>query len=75
MIFREALGDANVLSMAERRTRFAVLIRNSDRKPGPVADTIIDALAPGGPAVGHLGRQVRLRRLAGARHRHGHRAR
>ncbi len=46
MIFRKALGEANVLSMVERRTRFAVLIRNTDRKAGPMADTIINALAP-----------------------------
>ncbi len=32
MIFRKTLGEANVLSMVERRTRFAVLIRNNDRK-------------------------------------------
>lgn len=38
MIFQPRHGDANVLSLIERKTRFAVLMRNKDRKASQGCD-------------------------------------
>lgn len=46
MIFQRRHGDANVLSLVERKTRFAVLMRNNDRKARAMANTMINALSP-----------------------------
>ncbi len=46
MIFRRELGPANVTSLVERKTRFAVLFRNGDRRSKPLMTRLIDLLAP-----------------------------
>lgn len=46
MIFQPRHGDANGLSLVERKTRFAVLVRNNDRKARAMANTMINALSP-----------------------------
>jgi len=46
MIFRRELGSANVTSLVERKTRFAVLFRNGDRRSKPLMTKLIDLLAP-----------------------------
>ena len=46
MIFRRELGPANVVSLVERKTRFAVLFRNGDRRSKPLMTRLIDLFAP-----------------------------
>ena len=46
MIFRREHGEANVASLVERKTRFAVLFRNPDRRSAPLMDRLVTALAP-----------------------------
>lgn len=46
MIFRREHGEANVASLVERKTRFAVLLRNPDRRSAPLMDRLVTALAP-----------------------------
>lgn len=46
MIFRRELGSANVASLVERKTRFAVLFRNGDRRSKPLMSRLIDLFAP-----------------------------
>ena len=46
MIFRRELGPMNVTSLVERKTRFAVLFRNGDRRSKPLMTKLIDLLSP-----------------------------
>ncbi|WP_424934448.1 IS30 family transposase [Amaricoccus macauensis] len=46
MIFRKEHGPANVASMVERKTRFAVLFKNNDRRSKPIMNQIITLLSP-----------------------------
>ncbi len=46
MIFRREHGPANVTSLIERRTRYAVLFRNNDRRSKPLMDQLIDLFSP-----------------------------
>jgi len=46
MIFRRELGATNVASLVERKTRFAVLFRNRDRRSKPLMTKLIDLFAP-----------------------------
>lgn len=46
MIFRRELGPVNVALLVERKTRFAVLFRNGDRRSKPLMGKLIDLLAP-----------------------------
>jgi transposase, IS30 family len=53
MQFRKKFGKANVTSLVERVSRFAVFLRNNDRQSKPVMDGLIQALQslPISPAV------------------------
>lgn len=42
--FRETFGKANVTSLVERVSRFAVLLRNDDRQSRPIIDGLIQVL-------------------------------
>lgn len=44
--FRKKFGKANVTSLVERVSRFAVFLRNNDRQSKPIMDGLIEALAP-----------------------------
>ena len=46
MIFRREHGEANVASLVEREGRFAVLLRNPDRRSGPLMGRLVTLLAP-----------------------------
>ena len=46
MIFRREHGKANVASLIERKTRFAVLFRNNDRSTTHLMNRLIDVMAP-----------------------------
>lgn len=46
MIFRRETGSTNVASLVERKTRFAVLFRNADRKSKPLMTKLIDLFSP-----------------------------
>jgi transposase, IS30 family len=46
MIFRREHGPANVTSLVERRTRYAVLFKNNDRRSKPLMDRLIDLFSP-----------------------------
>ncbi len=46
MIFRREHGPANVTSPVERRTRYAVLFKNNDRRSKPLMDWLIDLFCP-----------------------------
>ena len=46
MIFRREHGEANVASLVERKGRFAVLLRNPDRRSGPLMGRLVTLLAP-----------------------------
>lgn len=45
MIFERPLGHANVTSLAERKSRYTVLIKNPSRHSRPIMDKIIAAYA------------------------------
>ena len=51
--FRKKFGKANVTSLVERVSRFAVFLRNNDRQSRPVMDGLIQALK----ALPHLARR------------------
>ncbi|MFK7942495.1 MAG: IS30 family transposase, partial [Paracoccaceae bacterium] len=44
--FRKEYGEANLSSVVERKTRFAVLLENADRRTKPVLNAMADALLP-----------------------------
>ncbi len=46
MIFERAQGNANVASLVERKTRFAVLFRNNDRSTTHLMNRLMDVMAP-----------------------------
>ena len=46
MIFRREHAEADVASLVERKTRFAVLLCNPDRRSAPPTDRLVTALAP-----------------------------
>jgi IS30 family transposase len=46
MIFRREHGKANVASLVERKTRYAVLFRNNDRSTRHLMDRLMTALEP-----------------------------
>nr|WP_245759311.1 IS30 family transposase [Tranquillimonas alkanivorans] len=46
MIFERAHGNANVASLIERKTRFAVLFRNNDRSTTHLMNRLMDVMAP-----------------------------
>jgi IS30 family transposase len=46
MIFRKEHGKANVASLVERKTRFAVLFRNNDRSATHLMDRLMSAIEP-----------------------------
>jgi IS30 family transposase len=51
--FRKKFGKANVTSLVERVSRFAIFLRNNDRQSRPVMDGVIQALQ----ALPHLARR------------------
>ncbi len=46
LIFRRELGEANVTSLVERKSRYTVMIKNRSRHSRPIMDKIIDAFSP-----------------------------
>ncbi len=46
LIFERALGNANVTSLVERKSRYTVMIKNGSRHSRPLIDKIVDAFAP-----------------------------
>ncbi|MFF0946342.1 IS30 family transposase [Rhizobium leguminosarum] len=46
LIFRRELGETNVTSLVERKSRYTVMIKNRSRHSRPIIDKIIDAFAP-----------------------------
>ncbi|MFA1673806.1 IS30 family transposase, partial [Rhizobium mongolense] len=44
--FRKKFGKANVTSLVERVSRFAVFLRNNDRQSKPIMDGLIEVLQP-----------------------------
>lgn len=46
VLFRKEFGKANVTSLVERVSRFAVVMKNHDRTSKPVMEGLIDGLAP-----------------------------
>jgi IS30 family transposase len=45
LIFRRELGEANVTSLVERKSRYTVMIKNRSRHSRPIMDKIIDAFS------------------------------
>jgi IS30 family transposase len=45
-MFRKAFGKANVTSLVERVSRFAVVLKTPDRQSKPVMEGLIDSLSP-----------------------------
>jgi IS30 family transposase len=66
MQFRKKFGKANVTSLVERVSRFAVLLRNNDRQSRPIMDGLIDALSPLPHAARRSGWRRRMPRVARA---------
>lgn len=46
VMFRKEFGKANVTSLVERVSRFAVVLKNPDRQSKPVIEGLIDTLSP-----------------------------
>jgi IS30 family transposase len=46
MMFRKEHGKVNVTSLVERVSRYAVVMRNEDRKSKPIMEALIQGLAP-----------------------------
>ena len=46
VMFRKEFGKANVTSLVERVSRFAVVLKNPDRQSKPVMEGLIDNLSP-----------------------------
>jgi len=46
VMFRKEFGKANVTSLVERVSRFAVVLKNPDRQSKPVMEGLIDSLSP-----------------------------
>ena len=45
-MFRKEFGKANVTSLVERVSRFAVVLKNPDRQSKPVMEGLVDSLSP-----------------------------
>ena len=45
VMFRKEFGKANVTSLAERVSRFAVVLKNPDRQSKPIMEGLIDSLS------------------------------
>ncbi|SDA95671.1 transposase, IS30 family [Sinorhizobium sp. NFACC03] len=46
LIFERDLGNANVTSLVERKSRYAVMIKNPSRRSRPIMDKIIETFSP-----------------------------
>ena len=46
VMFRKEFGKANVTSLVERVSRFAVVLKNPDRQSKPVMESLIESLSP-----------------------------
>ena len=46
VMFRKEFGQTNVTSLVERVSRFAVVLKNSDRQSKPVMESLIESLSP-----------------------------
>lgn len=46
LIFRRDLGNANVTSLIERKSRYTEMIKNRSRHSRPIMDKIVDTFAP-----------------------------
>jgi IS30 family transposase len=46
LIFRRELGNTNVTSLVERKSRYTVMIKNRSRHSRPIMDKIIHAFSP-----------------------------
>lgn len=46
MIFERALGETNVATLVERKTRYTALLRNNDRKSRPLMSRMIQEMSP-----------------------------
>ncbi len=46
LIFRRDLGEANVTSLVERKSRYTVMIKNGSRHSRPLIDKIVDTFSP-----------------------------
>ncbi|PTM87171.1 IS30 family transposase [Mycoplana dimorpha] len=46
LIFRRELGEANVTTLVERKSRYTVMIKNRSRHSRPIMDKIIHAFSP-----------------------------
>ncbi len=46
VVFRKEFGKANVTSLVERVSRFAVVLKNPDRQSKPVMEALIESLSP-----------------------------
>jgi IS30 family transposase len=46
LIFKRELGEANITSLVERKSRYTVLIKNRSRHSRPIMDKIINAFSP-----------------------------
>lgn len=46
LIFERELGNANVTSLIERKSRYTVLIKNPSRHSRPIMDKIVEAFSP-----------------------------
>lgn len=45
-MFRKEFGKANVTSLVERVTRFAVVLKNPDKQSKPIMESLIEGLSP-----------------------------
>ena len=46
LIFERDLGNANLTSLVERKSRYTVMIKNPSRRSRPIMDKIIETLSP-----------------------------
>lgn len=46
LIFKRELGDNNITSLVERKSRYTVMIKNCSRHSRPIMDRIIDTFSP-----------------------------
>ena len=45
-MFRKEFGKADVTSLVERVSRFAVVLKNTDRQSKPIMEGLVDSLSP-----------------------------
>lgn len=46
IIFQKILGQANIGAFVERKTRYAVLLQNDDRKSKPLIKKLVNVFSP-----------------------------